>query len=813
MVLPPLPQENEIDWFGKRTAFDNELGKLIVDANAGSYQAMKNSTETLTRVKALETLGGITPGNVTDSSMTLVSLQRDSAFRAVQNSLMVSRVEATAGHNITDPTLAHTDGPAKLVPLPTYDNSGVACHPSVYFNPGGWNGYKYWMAMTPYTSANNQVENPSILASNDGDTWVVPPGLTNPIEPPPGKNPQHPGEGGYHSDPYLSMANDGTLYCFWRSIINNRERLYYRISVDGSVWSNRFEEWNYAYDPANPSDYRIMAPSVIQMPDNSWVFYGVDILNESRTPRAARRIVRRTADKLGGTWSSVKPVTVTNKVVNVGGDGDPWHVDVQRVGGEWHMLVMDGGANGGKLWAAISQDGTTFKAGPSCVDFTEWAPKWYKSCFIPAVKDGVFGWDTWVGGASFIASGTITGRTFIRFDSNAKNVTMLESKIRDSMYSPFIEDDFSRANGVLKTNDYPWVIVDGTFSIIDNSAGLTNASNSRAVINANVNSHSVSAVFTKLAPSSTMSLVAGWTDVANHYRFGILFGVLKLEKIENMVVTKTVTASGAPVTAGARLEVAISKGMVRGYVDGQLVATMDETATPPSGTFVGFQSSSIDARYNKFVVRVEVKNVVLDLVKSQSEVLMLREGLSVLQAINGVPPWIASDIFNRSDTTTLGVSSSGKTWTNIEGGFQIQNRLALPTIDSRNNMSYLDVERDDYWATITVAPRLIDIPQMWLFYRYTDRANFMRLGCAGGVWSLQNVTDNVVESVWTNKTELVNIPNNTFGIKVSGYDHTVYINGKAVTTVSNDTHPTGTKLGLQSPNLNAKVSAITVRTV
>ena len=76
------------------------------------------------------------------------------------------------------------NAPAPLV-TPTYDGSGQVVHPDVVHVPGGWNGYEYWMGMTPYPNSNDDFENPSVLASNDNVTWVVPPGVTNPLAPEP----------------------------------------------------------------------------------------------------------------------------------------------------------------------------------------------------------------------------------------------------------------------------------------------------------------------------------------------------------------------------------------------------------------------------------------------------------------------------------------------------------------------------------------------------------------------------------------------------------------------------------------------------
>lgn len=77
-----------------------------------------------------------------------------------------------------------TNAPSPLT-TPTYDGSGQATHPDVAYFPKGWHGYRYWMADTPYPGGNDRYENPSILVSNNGLNWSVPPGGTNPLVPAP----------------------------------------------------------------------------------------------------------------------------------------------------------------------------------------------------------------------------------------------------------------------------------------------------------------------------------------------------------------------------------------------------------------------------------------------------------------------------------------------------------------------------------------------------------------------------------------------------------------------------------------------------
>ena len=69
--------------------------------------------------------------------------------------------------------------------IPTYDGSDQSTHPSVLRFDAPWHGYLYWMAMTPYPYNNDGLEDPSILVSNDAQTWSVPEGLTNPLTPAP----------------------------------------------------------------------------------------------------------------------------------------------------------------------------------------------------------------------------------------------------------------------------------------------------------------------------------------------------------------------------------------------------------------------------------------------------------------------------------------------------------------------------------------------------------------------------------------------------------------------------------------------------
>ena len=98
--------------------------------------------------------------------------------------------------------------------ITTYDGSGETTHPDVVdFGTSTFGGYRFWMVNTPYPNLDSSFENPSVWASTDGQTWVVPAGLTNPLVPDPGGS-------DFNSDP--CMVYDSSL---------GKLRVYYRQSV------------------------------------------------------------------------------------------------------------------------------------------------------------------------------------------------------------------------------------------------------------------------------------------------------------------------------------------------------------------------------------------------------------------------------------------------------------------------------------------------------------------------------------------------------------------------------------------------------
>lgn len=252
-------------------------------------------------------------------------------------------------------------------------------HPSVYHSNVPWNGYTYWMAITPYPGADNQYENPHIFCSNDGINWREPAGIKNPVEPCPAA--------GYNSDVNLMMDNN-TLYCYFRvSGVSAGRAMFVVKSIDGIHWSEKelVCEW-----PGTGMD--VIAPSVIK-DESGYQCYGICTGEEAPGLYYNTIAIRRmlSADPVKG----FRPVKGPDyEIVNIDGrpwgdQQDPWHIEVQKVNNLWMMLVTTtnhgGYGAGGRLFLGYSTDGKNFRFGTRPLGNITGT---YKSSFYPSYDPG-----------------------------------------------------------------------------------------------------------------------------------------------------------------------------------------------------------------------------------------------------------------------------------------------------------------------------------------------------------------------------------------------------------------------------------------
>lgn len=221
-----------------------------------------------------------------------------------------------------------------IVPLTTYEGSGETVHPSVVDFGSAWNGYRYWMGNVPYYLNNNLVERPSIWGSNDGETWVVPPGVTNPIH-----------DVANNGDPNLIFDNNILYYMFGSAV-----GVYEKHSSNGVAWS----------DPvliATPivGEDEIDAPSAIKIGNRYYIYY-TTFTNVPNNPR----VLRISCDTIDGTYGDRETVNVPWI------DGFIWwHIGIMFYNGYYYLVANQStGGHGPAIFVMKSSDGINFVKSP-----------------------------------------------------------------------------------------------------------------------------------------------------------------------------------------------------------------------------------------------------------------------------------------------------------------------------------------------------------------------------------------------------------------------------------------------------------------
>jgi hypothetical protein len=237
-------------------------------------------------------------------------------------------------------------------------------HPSVWYFEDPWNGYHYWMAHTPFPTT--AYELPCICASNDGETWVVPAGLTNPIY----TNPTN----ALVADTELAYYN-GYLYCWFYSTISGVHLLHWMRSTDGVTWG----------DTTN-TGIEGGTPCIVAKDDGTLMLWYM---------RSGACWMRTSSDN-GATWGAEQAVTMP------GGNITLWHMKIRYAQGIYHMLHQNPSSTPpvapDSLFYLTSTDGLVWNGDTSRA--LRLVPKdffgAYRSCFILRPSANGVTADIWV---------------------------------------------------------------------------------------------------------------------------------------------------------------------------------------------------------------------------------------------------------------------------------------------------------------------------------------------------------------------------------------------------------------------------------
>ncbi|WP_334109084.1 hypothetical protein [Methylobacillus sp.] len=418
-------------------------------------------------------------------------------------------------------------------------------HPSVIHIPGGFAGFEFWAAITPYPGSNDKYENPCVYCSRDGINWQVPVGVTNPLVGPPA--------GGFLSDVYLTNHR-GELYLFYRSVktitgVTTRELLL-MTSRDGSTWSAPV-----VVHTADSAD--AMSPSFLwNEATQKWTLY----YHYSVTGGNALRSVESNSDNIYGGFNSA---TITDLQVETTTTALWWHSEFRRVGTEVYAVLTEGSlysSPGMTTRLAVSTDGIKF----AIKRLRNWYGS-YKSSLVP-VGEGL----RVIHGLSNSVDPTLPGYYTMSQQLGAGAVNALLGAVTPAQQ--VLLDTFNRPDS--PTPGTPdrgaaWQVQTGAMAITSGLLTQVNSGNTRLFNSLGTASYDVRMKISTLG--SELWLIAGFVDLQNYLRLGKGgSGVLALQVFTSNVMYNLALAPYAPAS-GDELRVVKTGPRMRFYLNGEVV--------------------------------------------------------------------------------------------------------------------------------------------------------------------------------------------------------------------------------------------------
>lgn len=240
-------------------------------------------------------------------------------------------------------------------------------HPCVIYVKNGWNGYKYWMAINPYTNTQSSTENPCILCSNDGEEWIMPSGVETPIFGKPSS--------GHNSDPYIFIDKDGETMQYINRWADGTSTLEIFSSKNGVDWTEK------EVMLPKSEEYDYLSPSVC-IYNNKYYLFGINNIGG-----ATNVITVLESENLTSGWVKVNEISV-DRFESI------WHSEIKCIDGEFIGLLQTGSAQGGDLVickfktpfdTSVESSSGAFVCGTGVND--EWNNLYYKSSFVKTDRD------------------------------------------------------------------------------------------------------------------------------------------------------------------------------------------------------------------------------------------------------------------------------------------------------------------------------------------------------------------------------------------------------------------------------------------
>lgn len=457
-------------------------------------------------------------------------------------------------------------------------------HPSLLVSPENFGGYGYWLAFTPYPSANSDYENPCVVASQDLITWVQP--TTNPLADKP--------SGGYNADTHLFMSADRlTMYLAYRErIIGAQNRVMICSTTNGRDWTAPVA---IVGGTQGAQDYASMS---IWWNGTGWTMLSHNI--DASSPWPVQRTVSTTAD-LFGAWGS--PTTVT--VAPLSGRAW-WHSSAARLSsGQVIALMQDNsgsaGGAGNLFWASSGDDGVTWQVSAP-VSFSGGSR--YRSCW------------SFKGETMHLMTGLgVTGIDYVRAEPGRLQVlAATRGQVAGQIAAAAIPgnalwaDSFVRADSAVSvgtaSSGGSYTVSAGTWGISANQAYPVAA----GILLASVGSanHRVQAQFVSVTVAVQQWLIGRAVDGSNYWRVGIQSPTAsgaQVIKLQLIIAGAATDFQGvARCLVGDYIGLDFSGSRVQVLVNGQPVYEMHSAQFALTGASIGLQANlGATTRYRNLV--------------------------------------------------------------------------------------------------------------------------------------------------------------------------------------------------------------------
>jgi len=462
-------------------------------------------------------------------------------------------------------------------------------HPGMLYIPEGFGGYTWWCTFTPYPAANSAMENPCVVASNDGRTWEMPAGAINPLV-------NAPSGTDFNADTHITYDEaGGRLVLLFTERTSSLLHLKLLTSTDGVTWTAPVTIWsgNFTVDKKE-----IISPSIFfDTAAQKWTIVGHNF------EAVGKPLVKITSDNLLTGWTTTQTVlnAPTPKT-----DRAWWHSHFQyTTSGQIIGAVQDNdgtAGNDGDIYIIWSDDGVNFRTRylyPGGL---------YRPALLAFRTGEVTTCRMWL---SALARDDLRevdlrdDRMFPVLQEHAIFSSLIGIAERPGAATRLLAaDNFNRADSVAGTNPIGTALTgqtytqgDGTdtFGVVSNAAVNVTTGNCRTVVDAARDVDFRALIKTRNPSSDECNLIYRWSDYATFYRVLIGVEAVAVQRVIGGVATQLGTAVVTRFNpAGSIVRVVVTGNQHSVYVDGLLWLQFVETAeTFPNGAGVGFQSSGI----------------------------------------------------------------------------------------------------------------------------------------------------------------------------------------------------------------------------